>query len=175
MSKNNPFNLRDMIPISAKRSSEPFVFNPSSTYTPEQKEKMLENYEEVSEGGWNQINSGTHVRYQKTGGAFMRGGFVGSTYISNKEKTRGNKMMKLTTAPGGGKDWTINLSGNEKMWKNVKFQSKETPAVVIDGGIKQTTDNLQNKLEQIEIELTRISNEQKRIIALIKKLHNINI
>jgi hypothetical protein len=81
--------------------------------------------------------------------------------------------LKSNLTPSA-KEWTINLGGIDTLYQNKLFKSKTSPDNAI-GGIKQTTDGLHNQVEQLSIEVSRLSNEQKRILALIKKLHNINI
>jgi hypothetical protein len=176
---SNPFDLTTMISKEVKTLAEPHVYKGvNESFSDTQISDMLKNYEEVPKSDWGKLTPNIHVRYTKTDGAFKRGGYVVNQYVSNKEETKGTQMLRLkSNLTPGAKEWTLNLSGIETLHKNKLFKPKATPtsATEVIGGIKQTTDGLQNQVEQLSIEVSRLSNEQKRIIALIKKLHNINI
>jgi hypothetical protein len=173
---SNPFDLTTMISKDVKMSAEPFVYHAGDeSLSDSQISDLLKNYDEVNKANWGELPANIHVRYTKKDGSFKRGGYVVNQYISNKEETKGAKMLRLkSNMTSNAKEWTINLEGIAKLYQNKLFKAKISPDTAI-GGIKQTTDGLQNQVEQLSIEVSRLSNEQKRIIALIKKLHNINI
>lgn len=172
--QKNIFNLQELI-SSSKTSSEPYKFRGSDSYSDSQIAELLIGYEYVSKEDRGMMTPNIHVRYKKENGDFKRGGYVVRNYISHKPDTKGHRMLRLKSSLGpGSKEWTINLENISDLWKTTKFQPK--PSVEsISGELQNTTDGLKNRLEQLTIEVSRISNEQKRIIALIKKLHNINI
>ena len=172
----NIFDLRKLIPGGVKKS-EPYVHKYTAVVDSDsEKRSLLENYAEVEEGGWDKIRVGTHVRYENKDGEFKRGGFVANHYVSNKEETKGHKMIRLRSTPAkGGKEWSIDATSKvAQMWKNGKFEPKQDAAAII-GGLRKTTESLAAQIEQLRIELSHLSNEQKRTIALIKKLHNIQV
>jgi hypothetical protein len=173
---NNPFDLTTMISKEVKTSNEPYSYKPGSeSYSDTQISDLLKNYEEVPKETWGTLPISVHVRYTKNDGTFKRGGYVVNQYVSNKNETKGSKMLRLkSNLTASSKEWTINLDGIDTLYQNKLFKSKTSSDDGI-GCIKKTTDGLQNQVEQLSIEVSRLANEQKRIIALIKKLHNINI
>lgn len=141
-----------------------------------EKATLLENYVEVDESEWDKIPVNTHIRYENKDGEFKRGGFISNHYVSNKDETKGHKMIRLrSTSTKGGKEWSIDVTTKtSRVWKTGKYKHK--PAVAdVAGDLVKKTDSLAAQLEQLRIELAHLSNEQKRTIALIKKLHNIKI
>lgn len=173
---SNPFDLTTMISKDVKTTPEPYSYSAGNeSFSDTQMSELLKNYEEVPKDKWGDLPINVHVRYTKTDGTFKRGGYVVNYYVSNKDDSKGAKMLRLkSNLTSKAKEWTINLSGIETLYQNKLFKSA-APVDTAIGGIKQTTDGLQNQVEQLVIEVSRLSNEQKRIIALIKKLHNINI
>lgn len=174
---SNPFDLTTMIGKEVKTSAEPYVYSAGNeSYSDTQISDLLKNYEEVPKAAWGALAGSVHVRYTKNDGTFKRGGYVVNQYVSNKEETKGSQMLRLkSNLTSSAKEWTINLGGIDTLYQNKLFKQKTAGTDTAIGGIKQTTDGLQNQVEQLSIEVSRLSNEQKRIIALIKKLHNINI
>jgi hypothetical protein len=173
---NNPFDLTTMIGKGVKTSAEPYVYRAGSdSYSDTQISDLLKNYEEVPKETWGELPTSIHIRYTKSDGTFKRGGYVVNQYVSNKEETKGASMLRLkSNLTPSAKEWTINLSGIDTLYQNKLFKRKNSPDTELVE-IKQTTGGMQNQLEQLSIEVSRISNEQRRIIALIKKLHSLNI
>jgi len=172
--KENPFDLTKL--LGEFKPSAPFTYQSSGgAYSDSQIKDLLENYKEVPGEDRGSMITGIHVRYRKNDGSFKRGGYVVRNYVSNKEGSKGAQMLRLKSSLGSNaKEWSVNLANVQDLWETTKFQPKPTVETVA-GGMKQTTDGLKNRVEQLSIEVSHLANEQKRIIALIKKLHHINI
>lgn len=171
--KDNPFDLTRLLGDS--KPSKPYNPSTKASYSDSQIAKLLEGYREVPKEDRRTMTEGIHIRYRKKDGSFKRGGFVVRNYVSNKEESKGASMLRLksSTYPDA-KEWSVNLDNVQDLWETTKFNPRPSMETVT-GGIKQTTDSLKNRVEQLSIEVSHLANEQKRIIALIKKLHNINI
>lgn len=165
------FNLSALIP---KGPDQPYKFIPKS-FSDSEISSLLNGYELVPENERNTLKTNIHIRYMKENGEFKKGGYVVNTYISNKPETKGNIMIRLKSslAPNA-KEWTINLSKVSDVWRTTKFKPKKTIENISED-LKIAKDDTKSQIEQINIELFRLANENRRIIALIKKLHNINI
>ncbi len=97
-------------------------------------------------------------------------------------------MIKLM-AKAGGTEWTINSDKTDTIWKKNTYHRNTTQSPIVQapgatdsklGGLAGEQmalhgeiDMLRNQIAQIRADLTNVSNEQKRIIILIKKLHHI--
>jgi hypothetical protein len=170
----NIFDLKELIP-QTKVSTKPYVHTYKKNYTDEEFAEKLANYEEVPRDEWNKISKDIHIRYKRADGTFMTGGFVINIYISTKEESKDNTMIRLKSSVGkNAKEWTINTKKVSQIWKSSNF--KPRPNIeTLSGSIQQTSTNLQDQIERLRIEMSHITTEQKRIIALIKKLHHINM
>jgi hypothetical protein len=172
---SNMFDLKKLIPGGAK-PSVPYVHTYSSGVNSDsEKAALLTNYVSVDKENWEKIAPGTHIRYENSDGEFKRGGFIARHYVSVKEENAGHKLIRMRSTPAkGGKEWSIDLANVSQIWKNSKFEPKPSQSDVV-GGIQTKTDSLAAQIEQLRVELAHLSNEQKRTIALIKKLHNIQV
>lgn len=176
MSKANIFDLKKLIPGGAKKS-EPYVHVYSAGVNSDsEKNALLEHYKPVEKESWDKIPIGTHVRYENAEGDFKRGGFIAHHYVSTKDETKDHKMIRLMSTPnkGGGKEWSIDTTNITQIWKNGKFEPKPTTTDVV-GELKAKIESLSAQFDQLRVDLAHVSNEQKRTIALIKKLHNIQV
>ena len=169
------FDLKKLIPGGVKPSA-PYTHTYSAGVNSDsEKAALLANYVPVDNENWEKIPPGTHIRYENSDGEFKRGGFIARHYVSAKEGTAGHKLIRMRSTPGqGGKEWSIDLAKVSHIWKNSKFEPKPSQSDVV-GGIQTKTDSLAAQIEQLRVELAHLSNEQKRTIALIKKLHNIHV
>lgn len=169
----NMFDLKKLIPGGVKKS-EPYVYT-TNISSDSEKNTLLENYALVEPDGWASIPIGTHIRYENADGEFKRGGFITGHYVSNKDATKGHKMIRLRSTPDkSGKEWSIDSTKVSQIWKNAKFVKAAPPPDAVDG-VKKQAESLAAQIEQMRIELAHLSNEQKRTVALIKKLHNIQV
>ncbi len=84
----------------------------SKNYTKEEIEDYLRNYIEIPKLFWNNLKYDTHVRYFKTTGEFVIGGFV---YKVKKNKNLEIKNGIKTTYSNFVK-WTVNFKEIEKLY-----------------------------------------------------------
>lgn len=174
--KENPFNLRLLVDSSKK--VDPILS--TKNYTQDEIQKMLKDYALVNPVNIENIPIGTHIRY-KSNGEFKKGGFIVLIYKSAKSETVGNIMIKLkSTLQESAKEWTINVSKCDEIWKTTKFDGKknqEEESTINDPALKHITQveykDLLNKLDKLSMDYTNLHNEQRRMLLLIRKLHKI--
>jgi hypothetical protein len=149
--------------------------------TPEEQEKMLRNYTEVDKATWAAIPMDSHIRYLRKDGAFRRGGFVKNSWVGTYGASAGKKCLQLSAAQSyKSTKWTVCLDDIEKIWKLNSAGSSAGEKNIISPEIlttvqtnKENIEYLMRAVEQLKIDMAKITNEQTRIINLIKKLHNI--
>lgn len=170
---------------------------PDQKYSDDEIKKMLEDYTEVAKEKWPDIKKNEHIRYRRIQqNLFRRGGFVINQWVNPETQKRMIQLISNPYAPHNSKNapWTINYDDIQNIWvKNKQLsprsdQTKETISSPssnpkseitsinkpnIDMNIEYIKHEFNKKIEAIHIELTRLSNEQKNIIALIKKLHKL--
>jgi hypothetical protein len=137
--------------------------------------KLLKGYIEVPQNEWDTIVQGLHIRYLRKDGAFRRGGFVKNSWIGASGKYKDKKVLQLGNSMSyKATKWTIVLDDINKIWKNnnniytMPNDNKDTINLN-----KESITYLNNKVDQLIIDIAKINNEQQRLVNLIKKLHNI--
>lgn len=172
---SNIFDLTALVGI----QNEQELKKKTSSVTPEEKERMLSDYSELNKSEWETIPILSHIRYLRKDGAFRTGGFVKNSWIGLYGPSKGKKCLQLAA----GQDykstkWTICLNDIEKIWQknNNTLASDKNLSPEIKNNIqsnKESIEYLLRTVEQNKIDISKIMNEQTRIINLIKKLHNI--
>ena len=171
----NIFDLTALVGI----QNEQEVKKKDNTITPEAREKMLQNYSELNNAEWESIPLLKHIRYLRKDGAFRMGGIVKNSFIGLYGTSKGKKCIQLASSPDyKSAKWTICLNDIEKIWqKNNDTGSSDTNlSPEIKNKIQSNNESIEYLLrtvEQNKIDISKIVNEQTRIINLIKKLHNI--
>jgi hypothetical protein len=143
--------------------------------------KMLQNYNEVDRDQWDKIHPSSHVRYLRKDGLFRRGGFIKNSWVGLYGTSKGKKCLQLSSSPSyKSTKWTICLDDIEKIWKrnptSVTTCEKNIISPELNTTIqsnKESVEYLVRSVEQLKIDISKINNEQTRIINLIKKLHHI--
>jgi len=158
MSKDNMFDLSKRGPVTTKESTE---------ITQEEKEQLLKGYIQIPYEQWSNIRKYWHIRYEREGGLFRRGGFVNSIWQKTDKDGKTKKYLQLVTNPHKKPDkttnpyWTIQLDTLSKIWRRItnKEKSPESP---------QAIEELKTKVEQLRKEVAWLK-------ALVSKLHGLNI
>jgi hypothetical protein len=175
-SETNIFDLSTLVDIQHEQELK----KTTNTISIDEQTKMLQNYDEVERAEWAAILPSSHVRYLRNDGAFRRGGFVKNSWVGLYGSSKGKKCLQLSSSQSyKSAKWTICLDDIEKIWK--RSQSIQTGEKNIISPEVQTTiqankesiEYLVRTVDQLKIDISKINNEQTRIINLIKKLHNI--
>lgn len=139
--------------------------------------EINDNYELVDKENWSKIPYKTFIRYLRKDGSLRKGGFIKT--IWKTKDTSGQDTLKIDLISGfgfNGTEWSIYSSSIEKIWKRKENMTEiEQPTIKnteIDD-MKEELQYLKRSIDHIKKELQNISNEQMRIVQLIKKLHNI--
>ena len=134
--------------------------------SPTEKEALLNGYIEVPYEQWTGIQPYQHIRYERKGGLFRKGGFIQSTWKSRTKDKSGNVYMKLSVRKNAGPKnvWILNLAEVIKIWKLVPVVPGTT-----DTPVQAPPQDLTKIIQDIET----LKKEQRQIVAIIKRLHNI--
>jgi hypothetical protein len=176
----NIFDLTKLIPI----EKEEEIKKSYSVITESDREKLLAGYTELEESDWCNIAMHSHVRYLRKDGAFRRGGYVKGHWIGTYGPKKGKNCIQMINNLSGYKPttWNVCVADIAKIWiREDAPKNIDNTGININNAHSSSTNNEQSEsiefltkqMEQLKIDMTRMNNEQKRIINLIKKLHGI--
>ena len=169
----NIFDLTAIVGI----QKEEEIKKKSALITDDEQKALIKDYIEVNKDEWSVIPNNTHIRYLRKDGAFRRGGFIKNSWIGVNGASKDKKCLQLSASMNyKASKWTICLDDIEKIWKKKSPEQKNIISSDIQNMVRtnnETTEYLTRSVEQLKIDVTQLSNEQKRIINLIKKLHGI--
>lgn len=167
--KENIFDLTKLAPVEIQKEVEPI----SKKITVVDQEKLLKNYEILPRDKWDTLIIGDHIRYLRKDGMFRRGGYYKGAHITQDGKNEGKPYIKLSTSPMYNiKTWTVPHSDLENIYKKKTNGVIQLTKSSMDNS--ETIEYLTKSVDQLKIDMLKSSNEQKRIISLIKKLHGIS-
>ncbi len=170
MAKENIFDLSKIL---ASTNNDIEVTNDSNKKTND----LLVGYKLLDPSEWDKIPYKSHIRYMRTDGELKKGGYVMATVHTTD--LEGKPTIKIDLVSGflpKAIKWSIYKGNINKIW--VKIESAEqtsqtTPQIDLTP-IKADIVFCKQSIEQINKKLQQMENENKRILMLIKKLHNIN-
>jgi hypothetical protein len=175
-SKNeNIFDLTKLVPI----EKEEEIKKSYAIITESDREKLLDGYSEVDESEWGGIGMNAHIRYLRKDGAFRRGGYVKGHWIGTYGPKKGKNCIQMINNLSGYKPahWNVCVDDITTIWiredapKNINNINNIDSSSINEQS--EAIEFLTKQMEQLKIDMTRMNNEQKRIINLIKKLHGI--
>lgn len=178
--KNDDTNIFDLAAL-AGIQNEQELKKTVNTVTVDEQAKMLQNYDDVDHNEWAAIPPSSHIRYLRKDGAFRRGGFVKNSWVGLYGASKGKKCLQLSSTQSyKSTKWTICLDDIEKIWRKnpnlVATGEKNIISPELNSTIqanKESVEYLIRVVDQLKIDISKINNEQTRIINLIKKLHHI--
>ena len=177
--KENIFDLTKLVSM----ENEEELKKTSTEISSGDQDKLLENYVEVPQEDWDKIPKKTHIRYLRKDGNFRRGGFVRANYVSSYGDNKGKKSIQLASNMSYTKaaKWTISLDEIDKIWKKNISDISGSSGNITDTQINDMNNTIKNNteliehltkvVEQLKIDNARISNDQTRLLNLIRKLH----
>jgi hypothetical protein len=175
----NIFDLTKLIPI----EKEEEIKKSYSVITEADREKLLAGYSEVDKNEWDTIAMNSHIRYLRKDGAFRRGGYVKGHWIGTYGPKKGKNCIQMINNLSGYKPttWNVCVDDITTIWlredapKNIGDNIDNINGLSTSTASEQSEsiEFLTRQIEQLKIDMTRMNNEQKRIINLIKKLHGI--
>lgn len=134
----------------------------------------LVGYELVEEDSWDKILSNSHIRYLRTDGKFVNGGFVKS--VCRTLDTNGKDTFKIDLVsnftPKAIK-WSIYKGNIDKLWKKIEVVSVVATHNADMTNMKEDMEFLKKSMDSLKIDLQNTKNELMRTVTLIKKLHKI--
>jgi len=130
----------------------------SSKYTKDDIDKLLIGYVSIPQNTWAALDHGSHVRYVRLDGRFVRGGFVSGYSIQN-----GRRLLTLANGfnatSKGYSVWTIGLDSIKELHvkkasvpsalrvKASPHSQPKTPEIAI---LKKTISDMQKRLKKLE-------------------------
>lgn len=163
-------NLFDLKKSAAPRKKS------SGTKPKTDESKLLENYVEVPKSDVFSLPIKSHVRYRKNDGELIRGGYVTKVFTCKKDgPNHGDVYIELRPGLKSYKGWVVNVDKNVKTLYRKDKVDQVHHTHTESSGSPSDINFLKNQVNQLTVEVTRIATEQKRIVALIRKLHNIQI
>jgi hypothetical protein len=139
------------------------------------RDQLLKGYDEVPRVEWDSLTHGDHIRYLRNDGLFRKGGFIKNTWIGLSGVNKGKNIIQLCNNMSyKAIKWTIPFDNLNKIWKkknNVHSMPSDNKDVINSN--KESIEYIKSKLDQFSVDISKINNEQQRIVNLIKKLHNI--
>jgi hypothetical protein len=189
MSKQNIFDLSKLVPKSNDIEIEnTYSGNANNGNTDE----LLVGYTEVPKDKWINIPYKSHIRYLRTDGKFVKGGFILS--LVNMSDKAGIPTIKInitsTLNKQNSSNWSVYATSIDKIWKQNYDETNPNnltnPNNVGLEGSSNEVANLKTKLNQaieeinqlnkknnaIIAELQRLKNDQTRMIQMISKINN---
>ena len=177
--KPNTTNMFDLTSI-INMQNEQEIKQAEHTISADDQQKLLQNYEEVELDKWPDIQPSSHIRYLRKDGAFRRGGFVRNVWAGLYGNTKGKKCLQLSSSQNyKSTKWTVCLDDIEKIWKKKEIIASVEKNIIspeVHNTIqasKESIEYLTRTVDQLKIEISKINNEQTRMVNLIKKLYNI--
>ena len=137
-------------------------------YTPEQIESLLQGYVLVAKDKWDAISIGSQIRYVKTDGTFVRGGFV-TNHWSNAEGVQYIQIENNTNPQSRGyATWPMAYGVVGKLYKKepTGADATKTKTAEIIMQVNKLVDIVKqqkNRLDIQEIEL-------RKLFAIVKQL-----
>lgn len=174
--KEEPGNIFDLHAI-APAVKEIETSTKSSVVTSEDQTKLLADYIEVPRETWSSLPNKIHIRYLRKDGNFRRGGFIKNIWSSVKNGTSGAEFFQLSPSLSySSKSWKVPFSSIDKVWKTKKYNNGSENIEKFNKNLDNNTEQieyLKKTVEQMKIDIAKMSNEQSRVINLIKKLHHL--
>jgi hypothetical protein len=124
--------------------------NKSSKYSSEDINKLLKGYKSVPIALWGELSYGTHMRYIRTDGRFVRGGF-NSGYIESNGRKLVNIANGFNASIKGYSAWTIALNSIKTLYIKVDVILPQKPKEIsINPDLKTIIQNLQKRIITLE-------------------------
>lgn len=169
----NIFDLHAIVPVVKEIETS----TKSSIITSENQHKLLTDYIEVPREKWSSLPNRIHIRYLRKDGNFRRGGFIKNIWSNVKNDSTTAEFFQLsTTLSYNSKNWKVPFSSIDKVWKTKKFNDGSEKIDQFSKTAESNTEQIEylNKtIDQLKIDVAKLSNEQTRVINLIKKLHHL--
>ena len=129
------------------------------TYSQPQKDAMLEDYKLIPEDAWSNISKGTHIRYVKKDGTFVKGGFVVNHWVNET----GQKFIHLSNGFIQNRNYISWPMSHNNVSKVYAKEKQDDPA------IKILNDRVRDIMKSINNIVSVIKRQEKEIEKLKAK------
>lgn len=139
----------------------------SNKYSKDEVKDLLVGYTSVQPNNWGDLEKGTHIRYIRTNGKFVRGGFVvGYTNVGDDKAI--NLENGFNTASAGYTFWTIRLNLVKAIFAKDRPADKPPPERPLINTFSLTTNA--EVIEWMNKATKTINSLSKRVEALENKM-----
>lgn len=159
------FDLTTLVPSSSP--AQPKV------YSADEKASLLEDYELVPQHMWGKLPKGEHIRYENEG-AFKRGAYISHHWKAADSDDRFiqlvvNRYKKADRATNPS--WSIKLDSITAIWRKKTFGEQCQAAAPTPRPARPNEDMriLVNEVRILREKVLTLENNQKKLVALIKK------
>jgi hypothetical protein len=184
MSKKNPFDIKandelKTIETTTIGSSIKIPKYPDTKkkwkkkdYTQDQIKELLNGYIEVSKHLWADIPTGSHIRYFKKDGTFVRGGFITNHWLNKEGKQFIHIANSFKKNSVGYATWPMAHESVEKIFKKPDTKSGIEMDVVrsktaeIIGQINKLVDVVKEQKNRIDLQEAEI----KKLYTIVKRI-----
>jgi hypothetical protein len=133
-------------------------------------QSYLIGYEQVDPVNWDKLLTRSHIRYLRTDGKFVRGGYVKAiSRVLDSENKPTFKIEITSDFTPKAIFWSIYKGNIATLWKKIEMTPMVDTNAITE--VKEDIDFLKKKVEMLEIDFQNTKNELLRAVALIKKLY----
>lgn len=156
----------------SKKRGAPVKGYAKREYTEAQIKELLVGYIQVAADRWGDIPVGSHVRYVKRDGVFVRGGFVTSHWLSAEGKKFMHLANNLARGGAGYATWPVAHESLATVYKKVDAKS----GIEMDVVREKTSEMIGQMNRLVDVvkaqknRLDALESDQKKMYRLIKTL-----
>lgn len=175
--------------------------NKSNYYilTKEEIKEYLKNSILIPKDKWEEIPLNSYISYTKNDGKFVKGGYIKIIFKKKNKKnndnedesnkdtefeedtfmTLANKLEKYSNDKFF-KEFTINLSNIKEIYKKIndsafiEYQIIKNNVLKLIQDFTKKLEKYDNEIENINKKITKLEDNNYKVLKLIKKLHNID-
>ena len=142
-------------------------------YTEAQIKELLVGYIQVAVDRWVDVPVGSHVRYVKRDGVFVRGGFVTSHWLNAEGKKFIHLANNIARGGTGYVTWPVAHESLVTLYKKVDAKS----GIEIDVVREKTSEMIGQINRLVDVvkaqknRLDALESDQKKMLAIIRKLN----
>jgi hypothetical protein len=186
MNKENPFDIKNdkPHPVTNNETDTPQVKKqsrkkqtkykkyPSKSYTNEEIKKLLVGYIEVGKNKWADIPNGSHIRYIKSDGTFVRGGFITNHWLNKEGKPFIHLANNIKKDAPGYITWPMAHDSVSRVFKKpdaktgIEMDIVRGKTVEIISQINKLVDVVKEQKKRID----SLESDMKKLYLIIKKI-----
>ena len=183
-------NTVNMFDLTKNDNEKSVIETPQPITSVLSQEESLIGYTEVQQSDWEKIPIGSHIRYLRNDGAFRKGGVIKNFYINSSGYHQGKKVIQMSSSTSyKAQQWSVTINDIKKIWKknitenmnmnmnmnnSINQQTNGDLSLLIKDNEKhnENIDHLLKMVDGLKISIAELQNDKKRMMNLIKKIHD---